>query len=49
MPYSAEAYGLTRSGAIFDALAAAKPVIALRTALFDELFSKLGHRLSLRQ
>jgi glycosyltransferase involved in cell wall biosynthesis len=42
MPYSADAYRFTCSGAVFDALAAAKPLIALRTPLFEELFARMG-------
>jgi glycosyltransferase involved in cell wall biosynthesis len=42
LPYPAEAYRFTCSGAVFDALTAAKPIIALRTPLFEELFSLMG-------
>ena len=42
MPYNAEAYRYTASGAALDALWAVKPVLALRTPGFEELFGRLG-------
>ena len=42
LPYSAEHYRFTCSGAVFDAISAAKPLIALRTPLFENLFQQMG-------
>ncbi len=41
-PYSAEHYTFTASGAMLDALASAKPCIALRNPLFANYFARMG-------
>jgi len=42
LPYSIEAYRFTCSGAALDAVTAAKPMIALRTAQIEDLFARMG-------
>jgi len=41
--YPKHSYKLTASGAIFDALVRLKPVIAMRNAYFEYIFSKMGN------
>lgn len=40
--YNSDSYKITASGAIMDALAACKPIIALRNDYFEYLFKKFG-------
>jgi hypothetical protein len=40
--YPADSYRLTASGAFFDALAFAKPLIAIRNPFFEHYFSRFG-------
>jgi glycosyltransferase involved in cell wall biosynthesis len=42
LPYDPDHYSLIASGAILDALAAGKPLIALRNSQFDEMFRVMG-------
>ena len=41
-PYDPEYYRLVASGSVLDALAAGKPIIALRNPQFDEMFQVMG-------
>jgi len=41
--HSPETYALTASGSLFDAFSYVKPVIALRTPLFEYYFKKMGN------
>jgi len=41
--YPVDSYRLTQSGTVFDALTHYKPVIALKNACFEYLFSKMGN------
>jgi hypothetical protein len=41
-PYRPSAYRLVASGSVLDALAAGKPLIALRNPQFEEMFQVMG-------
>ena len=42
MPYSPELYRYSASGTLLDAVAAGKPLIALRSPIFDDLETRFG-------
>lgn len=43
LPYSQELYRFSASGTLLDAVAAAKPIIALHSPIFDDLQSRFGN------